>query len=171
MIVRMVMVTIALVGLGAFAPGCNDDGSGTLTLEEYFEKVDELDDNQTRQSDEIERELDAMGEDASPDEVADSFQKQVDLLDDFRADLDDIKPPAEVEEAHNEVVRALGGATEQFDELVAEFREAESVEAAFAAFEDSDFSEIEKANEACRELEGIAAENSIEVDFDCDDEG
>lgn len=168
--IRLLLAATALVGFGAFASGCNDDGGGTLTLEEYFEKVAKLDDEQTRKSDEIDAEIQDLGEDPSPDQVADSFQEQIDLLDGFRADLDDINPPSEVEDAHNEVVRALDAAGEQFGELVTEFREAESVEAAFGAFDDSDFSELEKAMVACRELEQIAADNNIEVDFDCDDD-
>lgn len=174
---RVLMVTIALVGLGAFAAACNDDGSDTLTLEEYFAKVDELDDNQGRHSDEIGRELDALGEDASPDAVADSLQKQADFLEDFRADLDDINPPAggadarerRLEELHHELVRALGGATEQFDELIAEFREAESVDAAFEAFDASfdDASEIGNVHVSCQKLDDIAKEYNIAVDFDC----
>jgi len=167
LIKRTLLVTVALLGLGAFTWGCNDDGGGTLTLEEYFEKIDGLDQAQVEQSDAIEAELDALGEDATPDQVADSFQEQVDLLGDFVADLDDIDPPAEVEETHNEAVRALDAAQEEFGELITAFREAETVEEGFAAFDEGDFTEIEKADAACLDLEQIAADNNIEVDLDC----
>jgi hypothetical protein len=161
---------IALVGFGAFASGCDDDGGGNLTLEEYFERVDELDNEQQSKSDELERELDDLGDDASPDDAADSFEKQIELLEQFRSDLDDINPPAEVEDAHERVVTSLAAASDQFDGVIEEFRNADSIEDAFASLDDADFSEIEKANEACRELEQIAADNNIEVDFDCDND-
>lgn len=168
MSVRAVLAVIAVVAFGPVASGCGDDGGGDkLTLEEYFEKIDELDNEQQTASDRLNSEVEELGEDASPDDVADSFQKQVDLLEDFTDDLDDIDPPDEVQDAHDEVVSALRDAPAEFESLIDEFREADSIEEAFGAFEDSDFSAIEKADEGCRDLEAIAADNNIDVDLDC----
>ena len=68
------------------------------------------------------------------------------------------------------MVTSLDAAVDQFDELIAAFREAETVEDAFEQFDDSYFTTIEEADQGCRELEQIAADNGIEADFDCGEE-
>ena len=169
----MLLAAVTLVGFGVFAQGCGDDdggGGSTLTLEQYFEQVDELDDERMVKSDELNREIIDLGTDASADDAADSFQGQVDLFEDLRSQLDAISPPAEVDDAHKNFIRVLGVSKGQFEEVIEEFRNADSVEAAFEALEDSEFTPVEDISAACRELEQIAADNDIEVDLDCDDD-
>jgi hypothetical protein len=165
--IRRVLVAVALAAFGAMAWSCNDDGSGGLTLEEYFERIDELDNEQKAKSDELEQE--AQDSD-NVDEFADGLEEQVQLLREFGEDLGDIDPPSVVEETHDEVVRALAAATDQFDRLIEGFREADTIEEAFASIEDTDTTEIDKAEAACVELEQIAADNDINVDLDCESE-
>jgi hypothetical protein len=170
-LMRLMLVVGCAVALSGLFAACDDDGgSGELTLEEYFERVGELDDEQSQASDDLDAELNGLGEDADPDDLADSFAEQIDLLEDFAGDLDDIEPPAEVEDAHERVVAGLRAAGEEFEALVDRFRDADSIEEAFNSFDDSDFTELERATEACRELESIAADNNITVDFDCEEE-
>lgn len=166
--IRVLVAALALIGGGTLVAACNDDG-GSLSLEEYFERVDELDQAQQDRSTELEDELDALGEDASVDQVADSFQDQIGVLRDFVDDMDDLEPPDEVRETHDEAVRALNAAADQFASALEDFRDAASIEAAFAAFESADLSESEKADDACRELQAIANDNDVGVDLDCGD--
>jgi vacuolar-type H+-ATPase subunit I/STV1 len=167
--IRTLLAAIALVGFGALGVGCNDDGD-EMTLEEYFQRIDELDQRLQDRSQELEDELDALGEDASLEDAADSFEEQVNALQEFIDDMEDLDPPGEAREAHDEAAEALNAAVEQFDGLIEDFRSADSLEDAFALTENADFSAIERANEACRELERIAADNNIDVDLDCDTE-
>ncbi len=168
--IRRTLVVAALVGFGAFTWGCNDDGGGSLSVEEYFERIDELDEEQQAKSDELEQKFDDLGEDASVDEVDDLFEEQIQILRDFVSDLDDINPPDEASEPHEQAVRAFNDVTSQFDDLLDGFREAETVEEAFASVGDSEIAEFEDATAACLELEEIAADNNIEIDLDCEDE-
>lgn len=166
--IRKLIVVIALVGFGAFAWSCNEEGS--LSLEEYFEKVDELDDQQQSRSQELEDALDELGDEATVGEIADSFDQQVEVVNDFREDMDGIEPPEEAEELHQNVLDTLEAAAEQLSDLLDQFREADSVEEGFALFEEANLDAVESADAACRELEQLATDNNIEVDFNCDDE-
>lgn len=166
---RILMVTIALVGL-VFAPGCNDDDGDSLTLEEYFQKVEEIDRSQIERSDALETRFDELGEDASVDEAADLFDEQVDLLRDFHGDLEDVEAPEEVADAHGRAVEALGDAVDTFDDLANRFRDADTLEEAFGQFDDSAFADFERADEACSDLVQVAADNNIEVELDCESE-
>ncbi len=169
-LVRFLVVAGLALAVAGLAMGCSDDGGGELSIEDYFEKLEALDDEQQAASDELDKELDDLGDDVSTDAFADTFEKQVKLLETFADDVDDLDPPAEVKDAHDRVVSGLRGARDQFDTIIETIRDADSVDEAFNSLDDAAFSEIEKATEACRELETIAADHNIEVDFDCDDE-
>jgi hypothetical protein len=167
LIIRTVLAAVVLAGLGAFASACTEDGSA-LSLQEYFERVSELDNEQREASNDIEDELDGLGEDATVDQVADLFDEQIDVVRDFREGLDDLDPPDQAADAHDEAVESLGAALEQFESFIEDFRGADSIEDAFARLEAVEFDELERSNDACRDLEEIAADNDIEVDFDCE---
>ena len=119
--VRLLLSAFALAGSIAFATGCNEDGS--LSLEEYFERVEELSQEEDERSTEIEQELDDLGQDATPDDIAESFQEQLDNFDEFIDDLGDVDPPSEVEDAHDEAVEALGAAREDVEGIIDELRD------------------------------------------------
>jgi hypothetical protein len=163
--IRTVLAAIALVGFGVLSSACSGDDA--LTLEEYFQEVGELDDEQAERSAEVEQNLEELGDDASVDEFADLFDDQVASLSKFGADLDNIDPPEEVEDEHEEAVRAINAATEQFDAAIDDFRDADTVDEGFATIDEADTSEIDNATAACRDLEQIALDNNIEADFDC----
>jgi hypothetical protein len=167
-IFRTVLAATALMGFGAFASACNDDGS--LSLDEYFQQVEEIDKTNTERQGELEGQFDELGPDSSVDDAADLFEQQVDLLRDFHGDLDDIEPPDEAEDAHNRAVEALGEGLETFDSFIEQFREADSIEEAFGQFEDSDFAAFDRADEACRDLVQVATDNGVDVTLDCESE-
>ena len=164
--IRMLLAAIAIAGGAALASACNDDGEA-LTLEEYFERVDELDQAEQDRSAEVEQEFEELPDDAPIDEYADRFERQIDSLETFASDMDDIEPPDEVADLHDDVVSALNEATDTFGGVVEEFRDAGSLEEGFAVLDGVDDSAIQRATDACLDLEQIAADNNIDADFDC----
>lgn len=169
--IRVLAAAITLVGFGLVGGACGGDGGGdALTLEEYFERVDELENKQLADSQAIDDELDLLDEDLTVDEVADSFQEQIDVLRELRDGLDDLNPPDEAQDAHDEVVDSLEASADEFEDLLDEFRDEDSVEDAFAAVGEADTPESDRATEACIDLQQVAADNGIDVELDCEEE-
>ena len=167
--IRMAAAGIAVLALVAGAAACGDDGGKTLTLEEYFRKVAALDVEQQAATDK----LDPAFEQLEPDDVEgarDLFDQQLDVLDDFVEELDKLNPPEEVKETHDEALALFREFRAAFGDALDQAGDAETIDDMFAGFDEAAFAKIEQANEKCRELEQIAADNDIEVNLDCDDQ-
>lgn len=167
-ITRVALIAgIALAG-ATFAIACGDDG-GELTLQEYFDKLQEIDDENQTRSEEIDQELEALGEEDF-DKARDLLKEQADEFDRFVNEIEGLEPPAEAADAHDEAVEALRALVAEFKKANDAIEDADSFEDADAAFSEVDFSQFDRASEACRQLEAIAADNDITTDLNCDDE-
>lgn len=176
---RTLLCGLFAVVLLAAGTACGG-GSNALTLEEYFEELQDIDDAQQERSDEAEEELDdAIPDDIAPDDeldddtretLQDGLRAQQDTLDEFTDDLDGLEPPEEVEDLHNELVDILREGSDRLSDVIDEAGEAETLEEFFEGFTDIE-SDFARADEICRELEQIAADEDIDVDLDCDEEG
>ncbi len=164
------MRTIAAAGfllVMAFGVSACSSGGGALSLEEYFEKLQEADEKQTEKTDAIGERL-ADTEDI--EEIKDAFGEFPAILDDFLDDLEGLEPPEEAEDAHNEAVEAGRDFLEEFDELMEDIEDAESIDDLLGATESSAFTGAdERLTEACNELQSVADENDIDVNLDCED--
>jgi hypothetical protein len=156
---------LACAGAGA---GCNDDGDA-LTLEEYYERVAELDDEATAELDRTSGLLDELDEQQF-DEARDLLRQQLAAFEGFADGLADLDPPSEVEDAHGEATEGLAEFTEAYGEALDELEGIDSIEEAAGVFEDLDRGGAERAGDACRSLEETAAANDIDVDLSCGDE-
>ena len=166
---RMAAAGIAVLALVAGAAACSDDGGKTLTLEEYFRKVEELDAEQQEATDK----LDPAFEQLAPDDVEgarDLFDQQLEVLDDFVDEMEKLNPPEEVRETHDEALALFREFREAFGDALDEAEDAETLDDMFAGFDEAAFAKIEEANQKCRDLEQIAADNGIEVNLDCEGE-
>jgi hypothetical protein len=166
--IRLVLAAIALAGGAALASACRGDGEA-LSLEEYLQKVEELSQAEDNRSGEIEEELDALGQDATPGDIANSFEQQLENFSDFVDGMSDVEPPSEVEDTHEEAVEALQAAVDDFDGLVDDLAGAESIEDVSSIFEGIDESNFERATQACHDLQGVADDNDISVDLRCEE--
>ena len=155
-----------LLVLGMAAGACTD-GAKALTLEEYFQKLDELDDEFNSAGDAIDGQIEGAQD---LDEIKDLMDEQVTVFDDFIGGLEDLDPPDEVQQPHDDAIEGLSDFRDELSAAVDEAEDATTVDQAFEAFEDLDFTGIEQANAACLELEQIAADNSITVDLDCEED-
>jgi hypothetical protein len=177
-LIPLALTVALLLSLGVVA-GCGDDNGdgngGALTLAEYFEKLDELDETFAAESDAIEAEMDeALTDLEDEDEIIDlfsqSFRDQLDNMEDFMGELGDLEPPAEVEEVHDEAVAAFQESTELLNGFIDDLGDAESI----SDFEALDDAALEAASErrtqACLDVEQSAADNGIDLDLSCGDE-
>ena len=172
----LALIAAVLLAFGAVAAACGDDGGETLTIEEYFARLAEIDD----ETEEEEAALDAQleeelagitDEEEALEVIQDIFPAQLDNFADFVDDLADLDPPDDIRDDHDDTVDAMRDFVAVFRELVDELDEVESIGEMDALFEGEDFAQAEqRATEACLRVEQLAADNGITVDFNCEDE-
>lgn len=163
-----------LLACAAFAVACSDGGGGALTLEEYFQKLDAIQEGNdatfaTQEASAPEPSPDASGEDLAA-LFRDSVTVSASTLRDAGTAADDLEPPDEVADAHADIVAAINGAADALDSAAdaipdtltreeldsGEFFNNEDLNAAFDAI-----------TTACNALEAIATANNITVDLAC----
>ncbi len=167
----------ALLALATVAAGCGGDDE--LTLEEYFQQVDVVLGQARERFDVVEGEFDeGVAPDSTDEEALDAFResfvKMVTVLGEGIDGMENIEPPAEAEEAHEEwlAAAALVEALTQglLDELE-EVETADDLEDFVARVYEPEFAEAsERGLEACLGLQGIADANGIDVDLECEEE-
>jgi hypothetical protein len=162
----LLIVAGAAISLGFAVVACGG-GGGSLSLDEYFQKVDALDQESADRTDELDRDFESA-EDV--DEARDLIAELIAVSDDFRDGLAGLDAPDEAADAQ---AKALEG----FDAFIAELTaaledagDATTVDDLYEALLSIDEAGINQATEACLELEEIASENGIDVDLDCGEE-
>jgi hypothetical protein len=130
-----------------------DDDEDRLSDEEYFAAVDQL-----------EGEIQQAFENFSAGSAKEGLEMNVALNEDERDGLDDLEPPEDLEDVHNDLVEALDVGIDKLQELADDtdeetpFAELQSIlssgEDAFAEF----------ADQLCR-LVDLAEEKGIELEF------
>lgn len=148
---------------------CNDDGD-ELTLEEYFQRVEAV-------ADESDQSVSALFEGITDEGDMQQFRDAIagigPILDEAADDLEAIDAPAEVQDEHDATVETLRGfaaagndVAEGLDDI-----EADSPDELFAAVDEQGFGAAREAfNNACKDLEAVAVDNSIDANLNCDDE-
>jgi hypothetical protein len=151
-----------MTAIGAFA--CTDD---KLSIEEYFQKTDAIDNDSTARIDAV---FEGVGETEDVGAMRDAFRQFPPILDDAVSDLEDLSPPNEAETQHERVIETLKNvastARDSFDELDA----AQTFDDVFAVVEGDAFTQANEAfTAACLDLQSVAADNGIAVDLGCTD--
>ena len=113
-----------------------------------------------------------------PQGVGEDMEATRDYFDGFEAifrqtlnDLNDIHPPAQAQDAHEEFVAALSrmlALAEHFNDRLADLESPSDLEALLAQNEPSFDAAAERFDNACVQLQGIAHENGIEVNLGCE---
>lgn len=161
----MRIACVILGALAALTAACS--GGGELTLEDYFARVDELD---QRRSDELGRLDEELGE-LAPNDVEGGLRvldQQTDAREEFAEGLDDLDAPDDVSGLHEGAVSAHHRAVEVFREFVENNRDATTVIELLQGFAGVDFEAISAAVEQCEELERAALRENIEIALDCE---
>lgn len=167
-IIRLAMAgAILAVTVGAVA--CKDGGD-SLTLEEYFAKVDAVD---TSTDASITALFDAITDEGDVGQYRTAMKELGPLLDKAGDDLDKLDPPKEAEDEHDALVVSLHEWADASTEAAnaKTVADADTPEVLFAAFDEAGFGEAEAAfSTKCKALQQVAADNGINVDLNCDDE-
>lgn len=151
-------------------------GGGELTLEEYFQRLEELDDEPGEEEAALDERMEedlasVTDEQAALDLVRDGFEAQLASVEDFVDDLDGLDPPAEVADAHNEAVAAQRDFLDLFRDILDQLGDIDSFDAVDALFGADDIAAAEeRATQSCLAVEQIGVSNGFDVDFDCGDE-
>lgn len=158
---------IGLVGVALLIAACGGDdngGGGTLSVEQYFDRMQAI--GADRQE-----EADAIPDPESFDEFADLFDRQADVLSDAADEVKDLNPPSEVKEAHDLFVGALEDFEKAARDLSDELEDLDEEDDFFETLEQSDFETVAATFElACTGLEAVAAANSVTANLECGDD-
>ena len=162
-----------MLAFGAIAAGCDDNGDGGgdgLTLEEFFQRVEELDDDFEARNAEIEAEFEELSDEETLDQGPDLLGRLAELVGEFVDDLAALNPPEEATDLLEEAVSAGRNVEDTFDGLVAELEGAQSLDDLFSFFEDPDFNAARgRFSQVCYDAEALAADNDITIDLNCSD--
>jgi hypothetical protein len=143
---------------------CGDDGGGSVSLDVYFQRLEELDQTFSDNTDELDNQIE-QSEDV--DEVRGWMEETVTEFETFLDGLRDLDAPEEAADAHERAVSGLEEFIPKLSEGVDSVSDVDSLVELFAPFNDLDQTGLERAREACLDLEQIALDNDIEVDLDC----
>ena len=148
-------------------------GSGAMSLEEYFEELQQLDDEFSQTQDELDEEYtDKLDVDEFSDEVGDDFQAYFastrGAAGDFVGELEGLEPPEEAEEAHNAAVEQFNDCLTDTENTADDIGDAESFEEISEILNESTGS-CEDTTESCNELQSVADENDVDVNLSCGD--
>ncbi|MDZ4278247.1 MAG: hypothetical protein U1B78_03815 [Dehalococcoidia bacterium] len=166
-----------LFAFGGLMGGCVFGfGGGQLTLEEYFEELEQIskdvDDRAAELEDDFDKSLDAAdGDEEEVEAYLTFFDESLAALEDARDDVDGLSPPDEVEAEHGDFVEAADAAVEAFGELIDEAQDADSgSEIDELLVDDQSLADAgEELDDACFALQDIADDEDIDVDLDCGD--
>ena len=169
----LILILSSALTIGIVAAACDDDGGGggTVTLEEFFVALQALDDDLEEKSTELDAEGEALGEDATVDEAVAIFRQQVELIEEFVNDLDALEAPPEAADLLEEAVSAGGEVVRLFGELLDEAEGTETLDEFFGFFEGETeaAAAFERFDQACLDLEQLAADNDITIDLNCEE--
>ncbi len=146
------------------------------TLEDYFRRLDELNDEFGRRSVDLEAQIDkdiaAITTDAEAIDLMGPFLTDTaNVLEDFIDALDELNPPPEVEETHDAVVTAGRRTVDAFRGLLGDVAAADSAAGIETLLSDPGLQdEIAAFNQTCSQIQAVADESGIAVDLNCGQE-
>lgn len=161
-----------LLFLGTLAAACGDGGE-QLTLEEYFQQLEAI----FQDADERGQTLGDPGEivgdpqsslEQKRDAVAAFFTEFLAIIADVTGDVEALDPPAEVGDAHSDLLAALRGFQQSAPAAIDKVDTVQS-ESEFEALGEEFHSGGVGFEPACAALQAIADQNNIAVDLQCRD--
>jgi hypothetical protein len=165
-----VLAFAAIAGTLAACGGGDDDCCDDI--ESYFERIDEIDDKRRDDFVEFNRQIDVTfaGSSGLTDEnrpaLIAAFTRGEEILQEIVVLLQDILPPAEVEELHEEMIeghREFRQSFATFKTRIPNIQTDEDITNAVAGYATAGL----RSRLACQELQKYADENDIDVTLDC----
>lgn len=163
-----VLVGAALIAASLQLSGCGSEEE-ELDLDRYFQRLENISGAHDARVDALREESQGVGENI---EVTRHYFAGFNAI--VRQTLNDMKdmhPPAQAQEAHNEHVAAaaeLLALLEDFSDQLAGVESPSGLEAVLAQLDEPPLdTAMERAANACLQVQTIADENGIEVDLAC----
>lgn len=166
-----ILAFVLVAMLSSLAAACSG-GTDELTLREYFAQLQTQNDEAEQRSAPAEAEFEQGFASASSlaeqIQVSKAFFRLALLeIEDSVKDFNELDPPSEAAEAHDELRDGLEDAARFAEDLIDQFDSAESEADLLALFGDY-VSAFEPLEAPCLRLERIADDNGIEFDIDCE---
>lgn len=163
----LVCVLAPLAAFGAFAAACGG-GSDQLTMEEFFTRVQTLDDQFSEDGDALDARFNDLTADSSVEDATDLFNDQIDLIDAFVEDLADLNAPPEAQAVQDEAVTAGREVVQAFRDALDEASDAETIDDFAVIFNSDELNTtFDRFDQACVAAETMAIDNGITVDYSC----
>jgi len=167
------LLACALLALGAVAAGCkNGDGSTSTagTLREYFQRVQELDKQASSRLDVISQILNTPtdSEEQKLAAIKDYITQQIAIDKDLRGGLQQLSPPDEVKDAHQEAIGGLTAFIDFAQNVVDQAAAATAAVDLIAILDNPEARSIStRLQESCVGLQKAAADHGIQITLDC----
>ncbi len=162
---------------GGYGDGSGDDTGASPELEAYFAEIEAIFEDTDAASDELGTAFDEAI-DAATTVEEEVFTLQEFLLESRKTiegaldDLEDVEPPGEVKDAHNDFVQAgrdLVEVSEQFSEGLQDVETEADLDALNEELDPGGQDAADAADAACFDLQDIADAAGISVDLNCED--
>jgi hypothetical protein len=166
------MIALGTLALLTFiAAACGGSSSDAMSLDEYFDELEQLDQSFSDRQDELDEEYaDDLDVEEFSEEARGSFASYFDetraAAGDFAEELDGLEPPSDVEDAHNTAVEQFNTCLDETEDVSGQIDEAESFEDISAILTEST-SSCEDTTASCEALQQVADENDIDVSLTC----
>jgi hypothetical protein len=164
-LVALLALVAAALAMLALSNGCIFGSDGDpMTLEDYFADLDKADQDVSDRFDEVTQSLGS-----SPDlaQVQQEYPGVLDAIDTFLQFIEDLKPPTDVEDVHNDLVDALATYRDEFSNANDSIQSASSLEEAGQAFGEEYGAATQAFDEACLAVQAVADDAQIDVTLGC----
>jgi len=167
----LALIAGAVIALAVGAVACG--GGEELTLEEYFQKLVDIDKQHEAEAqplrDQLNASLNGLGDEIEvPAGVRDALRSLVASQDNVGKALSDLTPPAEAKDAHKEAAASITAEGEALAKVIGQLDDAKTVGDLNHLFEGDEITKAdERRSTACVALQQIATDNAIQADLNC----
>jgi len=169
---RFLVMFLAVVAVSLLLAACGGGGGKEeMTLDEYFQQFDAIEESMKTSVGALEESGAAVGEDVQA--TRDYVDGYYDVVQKGLTDVKALKPPAEVKDAHDEFVASLGNMIALWKDLsgrLANVQTPEELGTLLTGLQsETQWTETaQQFTDACRALQTIATDKGIEVTLDCE---
>jgi hypothetical protein len=172
----MTRAGVLLAGAIVLAAACGGSDDGGLPIEDYFQRVVELDDATEQVSDAIQEQLETELTQATTEQEGlelyrQSTAAQIANFEEFVDQLAALDPPGKLRDEHEAGLSDLRAYVTVFREIETELLTIGSVEELRDLFRRDDFTQADqRATAFCAELVALAADEGIQITLNCSGE-
>lgn len=165
-------VAAAVLVVGGVLAGCGGDSGGEeITLQEFYQRLDEIFDGVDERFEALEEECRAAdaSEEAQIESARCFFATSAEVFDESLDGIRDLIPPTEAEDAHREYLASGAEVSRFVEEFLAGPTDVGSVTELDEFLADPELEQAsERFDNACYALQAVADENEVDIDLGCE---